>query len=103
MSHNTDFYVGYQDDSPPNVASFIKRIILLMIILVPILGFVASKFQSNYSNGKFELGKLSEISGVIYAEPVPLIKYLDGFDVDGNQIYKNIPIVSYGKSSVCAG
>lgn len=97
MKTTEEFYVGYLPNAPHGIARFIKWIIVLLTIVVVSIGFILVKNQKGFSPGTFEKNQVTEISGIIFHDPVPNIKVVDGRDELGNPILISIPLIGYGK------
>lgn len=94
---NSEFYIGWMPKAPLSFAKHVKRVLLVLFPAALILGLVLASYQRKLSNGNFEYGKLTEIKGIYYSQPVPMLKVLNGKDIWGNHSYITIPLVGYGK------
>ena len=73
--------------------SFVRtRIILIAVVVVAVAG-AFSLGQSEFKNGTFELGQLTELTGVFHADPYPMLLV----KLDENT-YKNVLLVGFGKA-----
>lgn len=85
---------------PKAPASFAKQVRKVLFILFPlalIIGLLLASFQKKFSTSNFEFGKSTEIKGIYFNTPVPMLKVINGKDIWGNASYLTIPLVGYGK------
>src|SRR6186713_998394 len=87
-----DFYIGWMSKAPKSFAKHIKRVLLILFPVALIAAYLLSTSQKKFSTAIFEFGKLTEIKGIYYNNPVPMLK---AFDKDNLSI--SIPLVGYGK------
>src|SRR5688572_6112854 len=74
---NSEFYIGWQPTAPRSVAKHIKRVLLILFPVALIVAFLLAVLQKKFSTARFEYGKLTEVTGIYYNKPVPLIKIYD--------------------------
>ena len=86
------FYIGWMGKAPKSFAKHIKKVLLVLFPLALIIAFLLSTNQKKFSTANFEYGKLTEITGIFYHDPVPVIKI---FDKQHNAL--TVPLVGYGK------
>jgi hypothetical protein len=91
------FYIGWQSKAPASFAKQIKRVLLILFPAAIILGLVLSSFQKKFSSANFEFGKLTQVKGIYFNSPLPMLKVIAGKDIWGNTAYITIPLVGYGK------
>jgi hypothetical protein len=96
MSDN-DFYIGWMATSPGSFSHFIKKYLIVVIIVVVALGVMLALLQKKFATGTFEFGKLTQIKGVYLNTPIPVIKVVNGKNIWGQFSYITIPLVGYGK------
>jgi hypothetical protein len=90
--NNSEFYIGWMPKAPTGFAKHVKRILLILFTVAVIVGYLLSTSQKKFSTASFEFGKLTEIKGVYYNSPVPMLKVFDK-----NNLSITIPLVGYGK------
>ncbi len=95
MREEKDFYIGWKEEVPPENASFLKKILILLFILIPILVFAVVFFQKPFNNFKFEFGKTTSITGTYYENPIPILIADKGMLADS--LSHDIILVGYGK------
>jgi hypothetical protein len=70
----------------------VKIILLVLFPAAIVIGFLLSTSQKKFSTTNFEFGKLTEVKGVYYNNPVSMLKVFDK-----NNFSITIPLVGYGK------
>lgn len=88
---NDEFYIGWMQQAPSSFGRFVRNYLLLLLLLVVALGVLLALNQKKFADGRFEYGKLTELSGTYLSSPVPHLVV----DKDGEA--KFIPLVGYGK------
>ena len=97
MSENKEFYIGYLPEAPNSFAKKMKLVILLTALLIPVLAFLIVNNQKDFANSTFELGQLSTMEGILTVDPVPMLKIAQGVNHQGEMLYQNIMLISFGK------
>lgn len=92
-----EFYIGYLPKVPKKIARFVKVASFLMLSILIFGAYIMVANQEVISNGIYEYGELTEIEGLLYTEPAPFLKVIEGKDIDGNIIHKNILLINFGK------
>jgi len=87
-----DFYIGWMAKAPKSFAKHIKRVLLILFPVALIVAYLLSTSQKKFSTANFEFGKLTEVKGIYYNTPVPMLKVFDK-----NNLSITIPLVGYGK------
>jgi len=90
--NNSEFYIGWQSKAPKSFAKHVKRVLLIVFPVALIIAYLLSTAQKKFSTASFEFGKLTEVRGVYYNNPVPMLKVFDKKD-----LAITIPLVGYGK------
>jgi hypothetical protein len=94
---NSEFYIGWMPKAPVSFARTVKRSLFILFPLALVAGSLIASFQKKFSVANFEYGKITEVKGVYFNTPVPVLKVLNGKDIWGNASYTTIPLVGYGK------
>ena len=94
---NTEFYIGWMPKAPEGFAKQVRKTLFVLFPLALIVGLVLASFQKKFSTANFEFGKSTEVKGIYFNSPVPILKVLNGKDIWGNTSYTTIPLVGYGK------
>jgi len=68
------FYIGWQEKMPIDNKKYIKRIVLPIFIVLPLLALVIVFAQKGFNNHIFELGKSTQFTGIFYDKPVPILE-----------------------------
>lgn len=89
--HNEEFYIGWMGNAPASIAKFVKKYLLLVLIVVVTLGVLLTMNQKKFSKANFEFGKTTVVKGIYISSPVPHLLVPDG------NTYVVIPLVGYGK------
>ena len=87
-----EFYIGWMPKAPKSFAKHVRKVLLILFPVALILAYLLSSNQKKFSTANFEYGKLTEMTGIYYNNPVPLIKVYDK-----NRDPISIPLVGYGK------
>ena len=87
-----DFYIGWMAKAPASLAKHVKRVLLVLFPAALIVGYLLSTSQKKFSTANFEFGKTTEVKGIYYNSPVPILKVFD----KNNQLI-TVPLVGYGK------
>jgi len=90
--NNSEFYIGWQSKAPKSFAKHVKRVLLILFPLALIVAYLLSTSQKKFSTAIFEFGKLTEVKGIYYNNPIPMLKVFDK-----NNLSISIPLVGYGK------
>ena len=98
MNNKDEFYIGWMDRAPGGFAKYIRRVLVFLLIVVIATGLLLAFFQKQFSTGNFEFGKLTEVKGVYFNKPVPLLKAVNGKDIFGHPSFITIPLIGFGKS-----
>ncbi len=92
-----EFYIGWMPKAPAGFAKHVKKVLLILFPLALIIGLMLASFQKKFSTGNFEFGKITELKGIYFNSPVPMLRVLNGKDIFRNASYTSIPLVGYGK------
>ena len=101
MSHD-DFYVGYQKEAPPALASANRKRILIILVICTGLSAAFAIMQTTFGNGSWDL-KEQAFEGYIEEGAVPVLVALAPDDIS---TFSRIPLVSpnkFGASDLVSG
>jgi hypothetical protein len=98
--NKNEFYIGWMPKAPDSFRSFVKKYLLILLPIVAALATVIALSQKKFDTGNFEFGKLTEIKGIYFKNPVPNLKVINGKDIWGNYSYITVPLIGYGKHGV---
>ena len=90
--NNPDFYIGWKSKSPASIANQVKKVLFTLFLVAFLVGYFISTLQKKFSSSNFEFGKLTEVTGIYYKNPVPVLKVFDK-----NNLAITVPLVGYGK------
>ena len=96
-NQSDEFYVGYKAKAPSTYARQIKLFVIVLIVVIPILAFVITKGEGDFSTSTFELGQLTELEGVLTMDPFPMLKMDLGRDNTGRPVYQSVLLIGFGK------
>lgn len=97
MKDNKEFYIGYMPNAPKSFSSRNKLVVVFILILIPVITFLLVSGQKGFTNSQFEFGNLVELEGVLFKEPIPILKVKTGQDQSGNDIYQSIMLINFLK------
>ncbi|MEO0337772.1 MAG: hypothetical protein AAF242_01025 [Bacteroidota bacterium] len=89
------FYIGWQEQMPEDQKKTLRRFLIPIFLLIPIIAIAIVLFQKSFNDHTFELGTLTIVEGVYQAEPVPILVADEGQLPEGTS--RNILLVGYGK------
>ena len=92
-----EFYIGWMGQAPAGLAKFLRNYLLLLFLAIAIIGVTIAISQKEFSTSNFEYGTLTNVKGIYFDKPVPVLKAVAGKDLFGNLSYITIPLVGYGK------
>ncbi|MEO6037235.1 MAG: hypothetical protein ABIQ93_02400 [Saprospiraceae bacterium] len=92
-----EFYIGWQATAPPGFAKVVRRFVIGLGLLIPLLALLLVFFQKGFSNGRFEYGKTTELEGIYTRDPVPFLTVENRETRTTNQIPQKILLVGPGK------
>lgn len=95
---NDEFYVGYLDKGPTKTMKFTRVAVFIVALVLVVSGILLAIGQKQFSNGTFELGKLTEIEGVLYSKPYPVLRVT----LEKNE-FKDVLLLGFGKFGAESG
>ncbi len=97
LEGEADFYIGWMPKAPNSFSNFIKKYLILLVVFIIVVSIALALSQRKFGTGTFEFGKLTEVKGIYFNQPVPSVKVINGKDIWGNVSYITFPLVGYGK------
>ena len=94
---NDEFYIGWMQEAPKSFSAWIKKYLFVLLPIIIVLGILLALSQKRFGSGNFEFGTLTEVKGIYFSKPVPVLKVVDGKDIWGNENYITIPLIGFGK------
>jgi len=95
MKEENDFYIGWKEELSESNSSFLKKVLIPLFILIPVLVFAIVYFQKPFNDHKFELGKITTLTGTYYNDPIPMLIADKGVLPDS--LSHDVVLVGYGK------
>src|SRR3954471_24739641 len=92
-----DFYIGWMGQAPAHLAQFLRKYLLLLLVVIAIIAVTLALSQKKFSTSNFEYGTLTQVKGIYFNKPVPMLKAIAGKDLFGKLSYITMPLVGYGK------
>jgi hypothetical protein len=90
--NSSEFYIGWMKKAPAGFAWHVKRVLFILFPIALIIGYLLATNQKKFSTANFEFGKTTEVKGIYYNSPVPMLKVFDK-----NNLSITLPLVGYGK------
>lgn len=97
---DAEFYIGWQPVAPKGFSSWIKKYLFILLPVVIVLGILLALSQKKFGTGNFEFGTLTEVKGIYFNKPVPVIRVTNGRDIWGNENFVTVPLIGFGKHGV---
>lgn len=99
---NKPFYIGWQAEMSPQHKQLLKRFLIPLFILIPILIIGVVLLQKQFNNHQFEFGDVKEFTGIYHSSPYPILTISEGdlpskFQGKLKGISKSALLVGYGK------
>lgn len=95
--YNDEFYIGYLPEAPGSYAKAVRKFIVFVFVLTGVVAFVLVNNQKGFRNSTFELGQQTEVKGILSFDPIPMLKVPVGMGVDGQQKFKRLMLIGFGK------
>ena len=92
-----EFYIGYYPNAPKNIAKVIKIAVGVIFSIIFLTIFVITRSENGFANSQFEYGTLTELEGILYQKPVPMLRVFTGKDASGKNLYKSVLLVNLNK------
>ena len=73
MKEQDPFYIGYMPQAPAAIGGWLKKYILLLLILPLLVGSLLVLNQKPYAATVFEFGQPRQFTGVILEHPYPML------------------------------
>lgn len=71
MNTTDEFYIGWQSQAPKAIGSHLRKTVVPLLLLAPVLGVVFVLAQGTIGNAVFEWGTIKTFSGILQARPYP--------------------------------
>ncbi len=93
----SDFYVGYLPYAPRPLATFIRRVVVVLGLVLVTTALVLVFGQMPFDNSAFEYGKLRTFEGIVEAHPYPTLLVERPGVVGREEKYSRFLMVAPGK------
>lgn len=97
-SPGNDFFVGYLAEMPLGLRKFLRPWIWVLVIIIPLLAYMLVSSQKGFSTATFELGKLTELEGILITHPVPMLRIAAEPDREGHRVSQDMLLIGFGKN-----
>ena len=92
-----EFYIGWMPKAPALFSRHVKKVIVALFAITTVVATILSLGQLKFGTGNFEFGKLTEVKGIYFSNPVPMLKVINGKTIFGRLNYITMPLIGYGK------
>ena len=93
----SDFYIGWQDKAPPAFARPVRRVVIGLFVLIPVLAGLLVWQQRGFSDAVFEYGQLTTLEGQLIREPVPFLRVPVRSAPGTAPIFQRVLLIGLGK------
>jgi hypothetical protein len=90
-----NFYIGWQQEMSPQHKKSLKRLLIPIFVLLPILIIGVVYAQKTFNNHQFEFGNVKTFTGIYHAKPYPILEITESDLPKGAS--KFALFVGYGK------
>jgi len=91
-----EFYIGWNDPMPDRNKKALRRLLIPVFLLIPVLAFILVFFMKPFNDHQFELGQIKEFTGIYQASPFPAL-LLDADQAPAGHASQAL-LVGYGKN-----
>lgn len=95
MKKENPFYIGWQNEMAPSQRKFLKRRIIPIFILLPLLALLLVMAQRPFNGFSFDFGNVKTFTGIYHSTPVPVLEVLGEGERPGATEF--LLLVGYGK------
>src|SRR6266478_7415318 len=92
-----DFYVGYLPKAPTALARFVRKVIIVLVLLAVTAALVLVVGQMPFASSAFEYGKLRSFEGVVVTQPFPTLLVARPGAIGQQDKYSRYLLVAPGK------
>lgn len=71
MNSTDEFYIGWQGQAPQAIASHVRKTVVFVLLLAPVLGVLLVLAQRTIGKAAFEWGTTKTFSGILESQPYP--------------------------------
>lgn len=95
MHKPEEFYIGWQQKAPGSFARTVRRFVLTVGVVTTLAAIALVITQQGFVDSVFELGKITEVEGILVKHPVPMLKVAKGFQ--NGQRPQSVLLIGFGK------
>lgn len=96
----SEFYIGWQADAPQGISRQVRRFVIAISIIVPLVSAILVMNQNGFGTSTFEYGIPTEIEGIFTNTPAPFLQVQHGTDINGMDMDQHILLVAPGKHGI---
>ena len=89
-------YIGWQDEMPEKNKKALRKLLIPIFVLIPVLVFIIVYFTKPFNTHAFELGNVMTFTGIYYSQPMPVLVLDEGQSPIKGQ--NHALLVGYGKN-----
>jgi len=94
---NDDLYIGWQTHAPKSIGSYVRRAVVFLLLLAPVLAVVLVLAQRTIGVAVFEWGDIKTFAGVLRSQPYPhLLVARPGKSAGGASAYYLVAPFKFG-------
>ncbi|GJM33513.1 MAG: hypothetical protein DHS20C18_25140 [Saprospiraceae bacterium] len=93
-----EFYIGYLPKAPASIARATRWFIFFLILIVPVIAFLITAYEKDFSTATFDFGQPSRVTGTLTLQPVPMLIVNHGTTPTGEAIEQSILLIGFGKA-----
>ena len=97
---NEEFYIGYLDKAPPGTRSFLRRLVVLLIVVGIVCSAVIVVSQQPFYPSTFEFLQYRTFEGTLQEQPYPMLRVLRPGATGTLPAYSHFYLVNEGKFGV---
>jgi hypothetical protein len=71
MNSTDEFYIGWQGQAPKAIGSHVRRTVIILLLLAPLLSVFLALAQRTIGKAVFEWGTIKTFSGILQSRPYP--------------------------------
>jgi len=80
---SSEFYIGYQPRAPVAVSRHLRRVVVALLAIAPLVAAALVALQSPFAEAHFEYGNVREFEGSLRAAPYPSLAVTEPADLAG--------------------
>jgi len=97
VKNDPDFYIGWQDKATPAINKPVRRVVIALFVLIPVLAGLLVWQQRGFSGAVFEYGQLTTVQGQLIRQPIPFLRMPIQSAPGSAPLFKRILLIGLGK------